>query len=304
MADLLSFLSEPVQAPWMQRALVMGVLIGISGGLVGTVLVLRRMALVADSFSHALLPGLGIAYLIAGPSPVGLLVGAAGAGLLTAAAGGLTSRLTRLGEDAAFAAIFTLFMALGVAILGKAAPGDLLHCLFGSVLAVARTDLILAAATCSITILALALFYRWIVLECLDRTFFRASGGPSAATHAVILVLIVINLISALQSVGIVLCLALFILPATTAYLWCERFGSMLLVSATTGAVGAVAGIIASWHLDLPSGACIASCLGVPFLVSIVLAPRHGLLGRLRHSHRHLTEDGRECAPAPRLPQG
>ena len=135
--DPIAWFVAPLEYQFMARAVVMAALLGISGGLVGVVLVLRRLSLMADSFGHALLPGIGIAYLLFGISLGGMLAGAAIAGLLTALAAGLVSRLTRLGEDASFGAFFTIFVALGVGLLSQAAaPIDLLHYLFGNILGI------------------------------------------------------------------------------------------------------------------------------------------------------------------------
>lgn len=301
MADPLALLLDPLGYQFMARGLVMAALIGAAGGLVGTVLVLRRMALMADSFGHALLPGIGLAWLVAGPSTAAMLAGAGLAGLLTALVSGLASRLTRLSEDTAFGVFFVIFMAVGVGILSRtAAPVDLLHLLFGDILAVTRGDLMMGAGVFTVTVLALAAGWRWLALECFDRSFFRAAGGPSMATHLAILGLTVLNLVSVLQAVGIVLCLAVFILPAATAYLWCERFGHMLLVSACVGAVGGVGGMYLGYHLSLPSGPAIAGTLGALFLLSAAASPRHGLLARLLGGHQHLDESGRaDCAVPP-----
>jgi zinc/manganese transport system permease protein len=306
MADPLALLLDPLHYQFMARGLVMAALIGAAGGLVGTVLVLRRMALMADSFGHALLPGIGLAWLIAGPSTAGMLAGAGLAGLLTALVSGLASRLTRLSEDTAFGVFFVIFMAAGVGILSRtAAPVDLLHLLFGDILAVTRGDLMLSAGVFTATVLSLAVGWRWLALECFDRGFFRAAGGPSLPTHLAILTLTVLNLVSALQAVGIVLCLAVFILPAATAYLWCERFGAMLFLSAGLGVLGGVGGMYLGYHLSLPSGPAIAGTLGCLFLLSALLSPRHGLLGHLLRGHQHLDETGgRDCAlpPPPATP--
>ena len=298
--DLHAWFIAPLEFQFMARAVVMAALLGISGGLVGVVLVLRRLSLVADSFGHALLPGIGIAYLMFGISLGGLLAGAAIAGLLTALAAGLVSRLTRLGEDASFAAFFSIFVAVGVALLSRAAaPIDLMHYLFGNILGITGADLGLAATVTTVTVIAFALGWRWIMLECFDRAFFRACGGPSALTHLGLLALTVANLVSAMQAVGAMLSVALFILPAATAYLWCERFPRMVLTASLWGSFAAVLGLFVSYHTDLPSGASIVGVLGLGLLTTIVVSPHHGLISRWRRPHRHLTEDAAGDCPVP-----
>jgi zinc/manganese transport system permease protein len=291
MSDPLSWLMEPFQYQFVARGMGMALLLGVAGGLVGCVLLLRRIVLMADSFGHSLLPGIGLAYLWLGPGIVSLFTGAVIAGLFTSLMSGIVNRLTRLKEDAAFGSLFVLCFAAGVALMSKiAAPMDLLHYLFGNILGIMAADLYLVYATTSATVLAVCVFYRALALETCDATFHRACGGHSFLTHLGILVAVVINLVAALQAVGMVLALGLFILPAVTAYLWCERFGSMLLVAAGYGGVMSCVGLLVSYHLNLPSGACMVGCLGSGYIVSLVVSPRHGVLGRWLPRHRHAAE--------------
>lgn len=301
MADPALVAGDPFVHRFLLRALAMAVLLGVAGGLVGCVLLLRRIVLMADSFSHALLPGIGLAYIWFGPGHAGLFAGAAVAGLGTALMSGLINRLTRLQEDAAFGSLFVLCLAGGVILLSRqAAPVDLLHYLFGNILGVTGADLWLVCATTCSTVIALALFYRPVLMDTFDPAFHRVSGGRSLATHLAVLAAVVLNLIAALQAVGIVLALGLFILPAATAYLWCERFGAMLLLSAIYGGLMSGAGLLLSWHLDLPSGACMVAALGSGFVVSLLASPRHGLLGRLLPTRRHFAhDDGPEDCSTP-----
>jgi zinc/manganese transport system permease protein len=265
------------------RPLAIAVLLGASGGLVGSLLLLRRLTLFADSFAHALLPGVAIAWLLLGSSLAALFAGALGAGLITAIAGALVARSTRLKEDAAAGAVFVILAAVGIAVMKQAAaPGDILHWLFGNILACTRADLILAAVTAAVTGLAIAVFYRPILMECFDPVFHRAGGGRAAATHLGIIVLIVLNLVAALQGVGLLLAVGMFILPAATAHLWCDRFGTMLATSALVGAIGAAAGFLTSWFIPaMPSGAGMVGMLGLVFAGSLIAAP-HGWRGRGR----------------------
>lgn len=311
MSDPLAWLSEPLHYRFVARGLGMALLLGISGGLVGCILLLRRIVLVADSFGHALLPGIGLAYLWMGPGLAGLFTGATIAGLFTALMSGLINRLTRLKEDAAFGSLFVVCFAAGVALMSRvAAPMDLMHYLFGNILGVTADDLRLVCAVTTATVLGLCLFYRAVVLETFDPHFHRASHGRSMLTHLGILAAVVLNLVAALQSVGMVLALGIFILPAVTAYLWCERFGSMLLFAAAYGGLMSCAGLLFSYHFNLPSGACMVVSLGIGFFASLVCSPHHGLVSRLWRGHRHFAADEgvAECAvnepppdgPAPR----
>lgn len=279
---MISFLLEPFSYAFLQRGLLVAALLGLSGGLLGCILVLRRLSLMGDALSHSLLPGIGVAYLLFGPSLPALLLGALLAGLLTALGGGLVSRLTRIKEDAAFGSLFLVLFAGGVALVSRLpARVDLLHFLFGNILGVGPSDVALAGGAAALTVTVFALFRRSIVLETFDPVFHRATGGRGWLTHLGILALCVINLVAALQAMGVVLALGLFLLPAVTAYLWCDRLPAMLAFSAITAVLGSIVGIFVSYHAGLPSGAAIVLALGAFFLASALGSPRYGIVARL-----------------------
>jgi zinc/manganese transport system permease protein len=295
---LLTCLSEPLQYRFVCRGLGMALLLGISGGLIGCLLLLRRIVLMADSFGHSLLPGIGLAYLLVGPGMGGLFIGAVIAGLCTTTMSGIINRLTRLKEDAAFGSLFVLCFAGGVALMSRiATPVDLMHYLFGNVLGVTANDLYLVTTVTCATVLATCIGYRAVMIETFDSTFFRSSGGRSMLTHLTVLGFTVLNLVAALQAVGMVLALGLFILPAVTAYLWCERFGTMLIFASAYGGVASCVGLYVSYYLNLPSGSCMVGCLGVGYVMSLIVSPRHGVLSRLLLSRRHFREgEGTGCS--------
>jgi zinc/manganese transport system permease protein len=293
MSALVNWFAEPWSYPFMQRGLMSALLLSISGGLLGSVLVLRRMALMGDALSHSLLPGLAVAWFFLGRSPWALLIGALLAGLLTALASAMISRLTRLKEDTAFGAFFLIAYAGGIALVSQAGTRvDLLHFLFGHILGVSPADLVLAATATGLTVAAFAVFRRGIVLEVFDPVFARAAGLGGGWVHGGFLALAVLNLVSALQAMGVILALGLFLLPAATAYLWCDRFGPMLMLATGVGMVGSTIGMMASYHTELASGPAIVLSLGVIFFASAVLSPRYGLIaaaGHVRRQRRTLT---------------
>ncbi|MEQ8820835.1 MAG: metal ABC transporter permease [Sumerlaeia bacterium] len=281
MSDLWGAIAEPLSYPFMRRALVASMLLGTSGGLLGCYIVLRRLSLMGDALAHSLLPGMAIAYLLFGTSVWSLFAGALGAGMLTALGSGLITRLTRIKEDASFGALFLLFFGLGVAIVSAARERvqvDLLHFLFGDVLGIASSDLYLALGTTSLTLLAFAVFYRNIAIESFDPIFYRSTGRSPLLAHLGMLALVVLNLVSALQAMGAVLALGLFLLPAVTAYILCNRWSTMLLLSAVIAVLGSTGGLYASYHLGIASGPCIVVTLGIVFLTAALLSPR-GVLG-------------------------
>ncbi len=290
------FFIAPFSYEFMQRGLLAVVLLGVSGGLIGVLLVLRRLALMGDAVAHSLLPGIGFAYLAFGPSPLSLFAGALIAGLLASVGSWLVTSLTRVKEEAAFAALFIVFFGAGVALISAAGPRiNLAHFLFGNVLGVTPEDLWLGAGASTLTVATFLLFYRSLVLESFDPVFYRATGGTGAWLHFGLLALTVANLVAALQAMGVVLALGLFILPAVSAYLWTDRMGVLLLLSVVSALVGGVAGLLLSFHAGMASGAAIVLMLGAWFILSAVASPRYGMVTKLLR----LAREGRGVLHTP-----
>jgi zinc/manganese transport system permease protein len=283
MTYLHDLLVAPFAYEFMRRGLLCAMLLGVSGGLLGCVLILRRLALMGDALSHSLLPGVAAAWLLFGTSTGALFLGGLAAGLLTALGSALLSRLTRVKEDAAFGSLFILFFAAGVALISRLPTRvNLADFLFGNILGVGPADLYLALAVSGITVAIFIVFYRSILLETFDPVFHRATGGRGGVVHLGFLTLTVLNLVAAMQSMGIVLALGLFLLPAVSAYLWCDRFVSMLATAAGIAVAGSLVGILISFRAGLASGAAIVLCLGFVFIVSALFSPRYGALRSLR----------------------
>jgi zinc/manganese transport system permease protein len=176
-----------------------------------------------------------------------------------------------------------LFFGAGIALVSKLPTRlNLTHFLFGNVLGVSDTDLALAAGVSGVTVLVFVVFYRAILLETFDPVFHRAIGGYGGLVHFGFLALTVLNLVAALQTMGIVLALGLFLLPAVSAYLWCDHFFRLLLLSVAIALACSVAGILLSYHAGLASGAAIVLCLGTVFVASALFSPHYGALQRFR----------------------
>ena len=306
MSEWLTWLAAPLSSDhlFMWRAVLMCGLLGVSASLLGCVLVVRRLSLMGDALAHSLLPGIGVAWLVCGTSVTALLAGGVVAGLMTALARALISRLTRLKEDAAFAALFITLFAAGVVLVSRlGTPIDLMHFLFGNILGLGDDDLALAAGVSTATVTVFALFYRSILLECFDPAFHRASGGWSAATHLGLLALTVLNLVAALHALGSVLAIGLFMLPAVSANLWCDRWGRMLAWAASYAVVGSIVGLYISYQAHLASGPCMVAVLGGGFLISSLISPSHGLMRRWRRSTVHHREGTAERCAQPGGPE-
>jgi zinc/manganese transport system permease protein len=262
---------------FMRRALVAALALSIATGPLGTLLQLKRLSLVADVMSHALLPGAAIAFLFAGFSLSWMGLGGLAAGLFIAVAAGFITRTTKLQEDTSFAALYVLAIALGVAILSTAGSNvDLVHVLFGSLLAIDDTALFLIAGVTSLTLLALALCWRALVASTVDPDFLRVRGGAVTA-HLLFLVLLVLNLVAGFQALGTVLAVGLLILPPATARLWAHSLPATVLLATAIAACASYAGLIASYAFELPSGPSIVLAAGVLYLASLVLSPTGGL---------------------------
>ena len=268
---------------FMRRALAGGIALSLGGAPVGVFLMLRRMSLVGDAMSHAILPGAAVGFLIGGLSLPAMSLGGFGAGLAVATLSGLVARATEQREDASFASFYLISLALGVLLVStRGGNVDLLHVLFGSVLAVDDAALILVTSIASVTLLTLAVIYRPLVMECFDPSFLRAVGGGGSATHLTFLVLVVLNLVGGFQALGTLLAVGLMMLPATAARFWVRGLWSMALVAFAIAFASGWLGLVVSFWFNLPSGPAIILAAGGFYLLSLGAGVRGGLLVRLR----------------------
>ena len=279
---LYALLVEPlVTFGFMRRALVACLALGLGSAPIGTLLVLRRMSLVGDAMAHALLPGAAIGFALAGFSLVAMGGGGFVAALMVAVLAGWVSQVTAQREDASFAAFYLIALAAGVMIVStRGTPVDLMHVLFGSILAVDDASLWLVAAVASVTLLALALLYRPLVVECFDPGFLRTVGGLGTAMHFGFLVLVVLNLVAGFQALGTLMAVGLMMLPATAARFWAQEVWSLAAVAALIAIVSGGCGLLLSYHLNLPSGPAIVMFAGALYIASLLFGRRDSLLAR------------------------
>lgn len=272
---------------FMRRALVASFALALGSAPLGVVLVLRRMSLLGDALAHAMLPGVAAGFLLAGFSIWAMSAGGFVAALVVALAAGLATRTTALREDANFAALYLIALALGVTMItARGSSVDLMHLLFGTVLAVDDTSLLLIAAVASVTLLLLAWFYRPLVAECVDPDFLRSVGGPGARMHLLLLVLVAANLVAGFQALGTLMAVGMMMLPAAAARFWSAQVWSIAVLAAALAALSGLLGLLLSYHGEYPSGPAIVLVAGLFYVVSLVAGPHGGLA--VRHSRMRL----------------
>ena len=280
LASLYALLIAPfAEFEFMRRALVGSVTLAIGAGPVGVFLMLRRMSLTGDAMAHAILPGAAVGFLVAGLSLPAMTLGGLVAGFTVAILSGLVTRLTVLREDASLASFYLISLALGVLIVSmKGSNVDLLHVLFGTVLALDDQALSLIAGIASLTLVAMALIYRPLVLECLDPGFLRSVSRAGAPVHLIFLGLVVLNLVGGFQALGTLMAVGIMMLPAAAARFWSADITKMLGIAALIGAVSAVAGLLISYHTQAPTGPAIILVAGAIHVFSILFGAAGGLV--------------------------
>ena len=271
-----------IEFAFMRRALVGCLALSIGAPPIGVFLMLRRMSLMGDAMSHAILPGAAIGYLIAGLSLPMMSLGGFAAGLAVAILAGLVARATILKEDASLAAFYLLSLALGVFIISvKGSNIDLLHVLFGTVLALDNAALLLVAAITAVSSLVLAIIYRPLVLECFDPQFLRSVSIASSVTHLLFLVLVVLNLVSGFQALGTLMAVGIMLLPAITARFWAEDVSRLIVVAVGMAFAASCLGLLLSYYVNVPTGPAIILLCGAFYLVSMILGTKGGLIWTL-----------------------
>lgn len=272
---------------FMRRAMVATLALSLSAAPLGVFLTIRRMSMLGDALSHAVLPGAAIGFMLFGLSLTAMAVGGMLAGMAVAALAGVISRSTAIKEDASLSAMYLIALAIGVTLISKQGTQlDLLHILFGSALGVDTAGLYLVAGVASFSLLALAVMYRGLVLESFDPVFISASGKRVWLWQQVFLMLVVMNLVAGFQTLGTLMAVGLMMLPAVSARLWHDTLPSQLLNASLQAGLSGYAGLLLSYHLDMPSGPTIIACAGALYLGSLLLSPGGWLKKRLHASHR------------------
>ena len=281
-------ISPFVEFAFMRRALVGALALALGAGPIGVFLMLRRMSLVGDAMAHAILPGAAIGFLLSGLSLFAMTAGGLIAGFVIALGAGFVARATELKEDASLAAFFLISLAVGVTIVSlKGNNVDLLHFLFGTVLALDDPTLLLIAGIATLSLVVLAIIYRPLVLECVDPLFLRSVSRAGAPVHIAFLALVVMNLVGGFHALGTLLAVGIMMLPAVIARFWARDITAMILIAALSGAISGYVGLLLSYHTGAPSGPAIILVAGVLYVFSVLFGPVGGLV-RQMFPGRHL----------------
>ncbi|MCY3984183.1 MAG: metal ABC transporter permease [Roseovarius sp.] len=273
---------------FMRRALLGCIAVSVGATPIGVFLMLRRMSLTGDAMAHAVLPGAAIGYLVSGLSLGAMTIGGLIAGMVVALASGFVARATVLREDASLAAFYIISLALGVLIVStRGSNVDLMHILFGTVLALDDAALILLCSFASLSVIVLSFFFRPLVLECVDPQFLKSVSKLSAATHFTFLALVVMNLVAGFHALGTLMAVGIMILPAAAARFWSDVTGGLIISAALIAIMSSLIGLLLSFHYSLPSGPAIILVAGIVYGLSILLGPAGGIMAQTLSRQNH-----------------
>ena len=269
------FIEALFEYNFLQKALLTSVVVGLICGVIGCFIILRGLALMGDAISHAVLPGVALSYML----KINYFIGAVITGIITAIAIGFVSQNSRIKNDTSIGIMFTAAFAFGIIMITMMnSSTDLYHILFGNVLAVRSTDMWLTIGIGIAVILLVTLFYKELLVTSFDETMAKAYGLPVKWIHYFLMTLLTLVTVASLQTVGIILVVAMLITPAATAYLLVDRLPTMIFLASTFGVLSAIIGLYFSFTYNLASGATIVVVATVMFLIAFIFSPKHGLL--------------------------
>lgn len=274
---MLDGLIEPLQYSFMQRSLIVAILVGLICAVVGSYLMVQRLALLGDAIGHSVLPGLAVAYGIG----ANIFVGAFIAGVLSTVVIAWIRTRSPIKEDAAMGIVLSSFFALGITLITliqKEQKIDLNHFLFGNILAVTQEDVKTTALIAGLTLAVVFLLYKELLFYTFDPLGAQAAGLPVNWLNFGLMVLIALTVVASMKAVGVVLVLSLLIAPGATAYLLVPRLHQVMIVGALIGIVSSVSGMYLSFYQNIPSGPAIVLVVSGFFLLALLLSPSHGIL--------------------------
>lgn len=279
---MLESLIDPLQYSFMQRSLLIAILVGIVCSLVGSYLMVQRLALLGDAISHSVLPGLAIAFLIG----ANIYVGAFLAGVLSTVVITWIRTRSPIKEDAAMGIVFSAFFALGITlitVIQKDNKIDLNHFLFGNILGVTVGEVRDTAIIATFVLIVIVLLYKELLFYTFDPLGAEAAGLPVNLLNFGLMVLIALTIVASLKAVGVILVLALLITPGATAYLLVKRLHQVMILGAIIGVISSVSGMYLSYFYNLPSGPAIVLVASGLFFLTFLFSPRYGILTYHQH---------------------
>ena len=273
-------LLAPFELGFMRRALAGCVALSLAGPPLGVFLVLRRMSLMSDVLQHGILPGIALGAMFGGLSYAAMGAGGMVAGLAVAMLAGWLTRATGGREDSQLAGVYLLALALGVALISAQRGVDLTHLLFGSVLAVDDTALISMAGVATVALPGLALIWRPLILESFDPGFLQAAGGKGGVWHLAFMALVVLSVVGGFTALGTLMSVGLMMLPAIAARHVSQSLAGQARASVALAIVASCAGLLLSFHFDIPAGPAIVLSAGALWVVGLLVGPRESFLRR------------------------
>jgi manganese transport system permease protein len=289
---LLDWFVEPLQYEFMVRAILVSAFVGLVCAVLSCYMVLKRWSLMGDAVSHSVLPGVVLAYIVGLPFGIGAFT----AGLASVVLMSFVKARSKIKEDAVIGIVFTGFFALGIVLISRTPSNvDLSHVLFGNVLGISDSDMIQTVVLGTVTLIGIAVLRKDILLFCFDPIQARSLGINIRRLEYTLLVLLSLTVVAALQTVGIVLVVAMLVTPGSIGFLLSERFNRMVVIAVVASVGSSVLGAYLSYHLDISTGGAIVCLQALVFLGAFFLAPRSGVLPRLLRR-----DSERAAAAAPR----
>lgn len=277
MIELLDSLIEPLQYGFMQRSLIIAILVGLICAVVGSYLMVQRLALLGDAISHSVLPGLAVAFMVG----ANIFIGAFIAGVISTMAIAWIRARSPIKEDAAMGIVFSAFFALGITLITliqKDNKIDLNHFLFGNILGVTSSEVLDTAVIAAIVLLVVVLLYKELLFYTFDPLGAQAAGLPVNLLNFGLMLLIALTIVASMKAVGVILVLALLITPGATAYLLVKRLHQVMLLGAAIGIIASITGMYLSYLYNLPSGPAIVLVASSLFVLALLFSPSHGIL--------------------------
>ena len=273
---MIEALISPLQYGFMQRSLVIAIIVGLLCAIVGSYLMVQRLALLGDAISHSVLPGLAIAFMIG----ANIFLGAFIAGVMSTLAIAWIRTRSPIKEDAAMGIVFSAFFALGITlitVIQKDNKIDLNHFLFGNILGVTANEVRDTAIIAITVLLVVFALYKELLFYTFDPSGAQAAGLPVNQLNFGLMLLIALTIVASMKSVGVILVLSLLITPGATAYLLVKRLHEVMILGAAIGIISSISGMYLSYFFNLPSGPAIVLVVSGLFLLSLLFSPSHGI---------------------------